>query len=142
MKILFMCVANSARSQLAEAIARHLFAHKAEIQSAGSLPSKVNPHAVRVMDEMGIDLSAHHSKSIDKVPPDFLATLDYIITLCSEEVCPILLSQAKKLHWPMTDPAGKGDSEAEQLEHFRIAREELLKRLEAFGRETGLLDFW
>ena len=106
MKILFLCVANSARSQLAEGIARHLFEARAEIQSAGSQPSKVNPFAARALKEVGIDISKHYSESVDDLTPGFLAHLDYVITLCSEEVCPILVSKAKKLHWPLPDPAG------------------------------------
>lgn len=135
MKILFMCVANSARSQLAEGLARKLFGDRAEVQSAGSQPSKVNPFAVKALNEVGIDVSQHYSKSVDDLAPSFLVTLDYVITLCAEEVCPVLVSKAKKLHWPLPDPAGKGGSDEEQLDRFRATRDEIQKRLEEWGRE-------
>jgi arsenate reductase len=88
---------------------------------------------------VGIDIGKHYSKSADDLAPGFLATLDYVITLCAEEVCPILISKAKKLHWPLPDPAGKGGSEEEQLHRFRATRDELKRRLEAFGREMNLI---
>ena len=90
MKILFMCVANSARSQLAEGLARTVFPN-AEIFSAGSEPSKLNPFAVTVMQEIGIDISAHYSKSFEMLSPQFTASIDYVITLCAEEVCPVVV---------------------------------------------------
>ena len=139
MKILFMCVANSARSQLAEGLARHLFEKHTEIESAGSQPSKVNPVAVQVLSEEGIDISRHFSKSVDDLSPEFLATLDYVITLCTEEVCPVLISKARKIHWTLHDPAVKGASEAELLEKFRATRDELKKRLLVFGRDLNLI---
>lgn len=139
MKILFMCVANSARSQLAEGLARQIFGSRAEIESAGSQPSKVSPIAVRVLSEEGIDISKHFSKSADELSPRFLATLDYVITLCAEEVCPLLVSKAKKLHWPLPDPTIKGASEEELIERFRATRDELKKRLLTFGRELNLI---
>jgi arsenate reductase len=139
MKILFMCVANSARSQLAEGLARSLFKDKAEVKSAGSQPSRLNPFAVQAMQELGVDISKHYSKSVDELSPGFLAGLDYVITLCAEEVCPVLISKAKKLHWPFPDPAGKGDRDEERLQYFREARDAIRARLEDFGRENGLL---
>ncbi|MBL8019100.1 MAG: arsenate reductase ArsC [Leptospirales bacterium] len=134
-----MCVANSARSQLAEGVAGKLFAGKAEIASAGSNPSKVNPFAIRALNELGIDITKHTSKSVNDLPPEFVAELDYVITLCAEEVCPVIISKAKKLHWPLPDPAGKGGSDEEQLERFRLTRDEIKKRLEGFGKEVGIL---
>ncbi len=138
MNILFMCVANSARSQLAEGLARHIFP-EAKIMSAGSLPGKLNPFAVSVMNEIGLDISKHYSKSIDNLPPGFVVEIDYIITLCAEEVCPVMTSQrAKKLHWPLPDPATKGPmSETVGLNRFREARDSIKKRLEAFKQELG-----
>lgn len=133
MKILFMCVANSARSQIAEGLAKSIFGDRAEIQSAGSNPSKVNPFAIEVLTEIGIDIQSHFSKSIDQLPLGFLEHLDYVITLCAEEVCPVLPSQkAKRLHWPLPDPAGKGGTEAEELNRFREIRNEVRKRLLEF----------
>lgn len=132
MKILFMCVANSARSQLAEGLARAAFPH-VEIESAGSHPGKLNPYAVAVMKEVGLDISKHYSKSVDSLSPAFVANLDYVITLCAEEVCPILVSKAKKLHWPLPDPATKEPiPEAEALRRFREARDAISAKLETF----------
>src|SRR3989338_483126 len=105
MNILFMCVANSARSQLAEGLAKAFFGNCAKIESAGSHPSKLNPFAVQVMKESGIDISRQWSKSTDDLSPGFIVKLDYVITLCAEEVCPVMVSKAKKLHWPLRDPA-------------------------------------
>lgn len=138
MKILFMCVANSARSQLAEGLARKFFPN-AEIQSAGSQPGKLNPYAVTVMKEIGIDISEHFSKSTDDLSPEFLATLDYTITLCAEEVCPVLISKAKKLHhWPLQDPASKVElPEDEMLKRFRIARDTISEKLTKFKSDLG-----
>lgn len=137
MKILFMCVANAARSQLAEGLARELFP-EAEIQSAGSHPGLLNPYAVKVMKEVGIDISQHYSKSIDDLSPKFIAGLDFVITLCAEEVCPMLISKAKKLHWPHPDPATKEPlPDAEVLERFRKARDAISAKLKEFKRELG-----
>lgn len=139
-KILFLCVANSARSQLAEGVARHLFGTRVEVQSAGSQPSQLNPFAVGVLAEVGVDISSQFSKSVDQVAPGFLEDLDFVITLCAEEVCPVFLSRAQKLHWPLPDPAGKSGSDEEQLERFRRTREEIKKRLELFGSDHHLMD--
>ena len=137
MKILFMCVANSARSQLAEGLARQIFPD-AEIKSAGSHPGKLNPYAVAVMKEIGVDISNHYSKSIDELSPKFIVGLDYVITLCAEEVCPIMVSKANKLHWPQPDPATQEPiSEAEALQRFRVARDSIQSRLQEFKREIG-----
>jgi arsenate reductase len=138
-KILFMCVANSARSQIAEGLARKLFGSHAEIESAGSKPTQVNPYARRALEEVGVDVSRHYSKTADQLSPGFLATVDFVITLCAEEVCPVLVSKAKKLHWPLPDPAGQPGSDEEQLSRFRATRNEITRRLEAFGREHGWL---
>lgn len=126
--ILFLCVANSARSQIAEGLARALFGDKIHVQSAGSAPSKVNPFATEVMAEKGIDLSKHFSKSVDTIDPD---SVDTVITLCAEEVCPVFLGKAHRIHWPIDDPAS-GDpalSREQMLARFRTARDEISKRL-------------
>ena len=138
MNILFMCVANSARSQIAEGLAKNLFPD-AEIRSAGSHPGKLNPFAVTSMKEIGIDISQHYSKSIDDLPPKFIVTINYIITLCAEEVCPTMVAPgAKKLHWPFPDPATKEIlPEAESLRRFREARVSIEARLKAFKAEIG-----
>lgn len=138
MKILFMCVANSARSQLAEGLARQVFPD-AEIQSAGSQPGKLNPFAVQAMKEIGLDISKQFSKSIDDLSPAFLEELNYVITLCAEEVCPVLPSRtAKKLHWPFPDPASQDPLPEEvMLRRFREARDGIKARLLELKKEGG-----
>lgn len=137
MNILFMCVANSARSQMAEGLAKKILSDT-KIESAGSEPSKVNPLAIKAMQEVGIDITKHYSKSYDDLSPGFIATLDYVITLCAEEVCPTMVSRAKKLHWPHPDPAKKEGSEEEQLNFFRETRNALAANITAFAKETGI----
>jgi arsenate reductase len=131
MKILFLCVANSARSQMAEGLAKSLLGNNIAIESAGSEPSgKVHPDAITVMKEEGIDISKHTSKFDDDLPVSFLSDLDYVITLCAEEVCPTMASNAKKLHWGMPDPAAAPDSE--RLDSFRTIRDQIKEKLVAF----------
>jgi protein-tyrosine-phosphatase/catechol 2,3-dioxygenase-like lactoylglutathione lyase family enzyme len=134
--ILFLCVANSARSQMAEGLARHMLGPNVRVQSAGSKPSKVNPYAVEVMREIGIDLGSHHSKSVDTIDP---ATVDTVITLCAEEVCPVFLGQVRRLHWPIADAASDDPSitRDELLARFRTARDQIRGRIEVLA---ALLD--
>ncbi len=135
--ILFLCVANSARSQMAEGLARKLFGARIAVQSAGSEPSKVNPYALEVMREVGVDLTTHHSKSVQTIDP---ATVGTVITLCAEEVCPAFLGKARRLHWPIQDPASKDASLAreEMLTRFRTARDQIQGRLEVLDALLGL----
>ncbi len=136
--ILFLCVANSARSQLAEGLAKSMFGAGADVMSAGSQPSgQVQPWAIEALKETGIDISKNSSKPITGLPIGFIASLDFVITLCAEEICPTMITRAKRLHWPIPDPAGA--LEAEKPGAFRAARDEIKKRLEVFGREQGLL---
>ncbi len=113
---------------MAEGLARQLWKGRATIQSAGSDPSRVNPYAISVMAELGIDISMHYSKSVSSVA---LATIDLVITLCAEEVCPVLPGDAKRLHWPLRDPASADStlSDGEQLARFRATRDELRLRI-------------
>jgi arsenate reductase len=134
MTLLFLCVANSARSQLAEAIARQLFGDRAIVQSAGSMPTRVNPHALAVLAEQGIDASAQTSKSIDAID---LSGIDVVITLCAEEVCPVVPGRVERLHWPLPDPAAAPPDQA--LVRFRATRDELERRLREFGQSRGLI---
>jgi arsenate reductase len=124
--LLFLCVANSARSQMAEGIARSLAPTGVTISSAGSKPSRVNPLAIRALDEIGIDIRGHFSKSVDTIPPD---GVEVVITLCAEEVCPVFLGKARRIHWGLPDPAGRGATEEAQLQSFREVRDELGRRL-------------
>ena len=127
--ILFLCVANSARSQMAEGLARKLFGDRIAVQSAGSKPSRVNPYAIEVMQEVGVDLGSHSSKSVETVDA---ATVGTVITLCAEEVCPVFLGKARRIHWPIPDPASDDAtlSREAMLARFRAARDEIQARLE------------
>ena len=127
--LLFLCVANSARSQLAEGWARSLAPEGMGVHSAGSDPGRLNPLAVEVMAEVGIDLSGHYAKSIGEIPAERIAT---VITLCAEEVCPAFPGEVRRLAWPSEDPAvGEGD-EQEKLAHFRRARDLIGEKVRAF----------
>ena len=132
--ILFLCVANSARSQMAEGLGRMIFGDRVPVMSAGSEPSKVNPYAIEVMLELGVDLTRHHSKSVQTIDPSTVGT---VITLCAEEVCPVFLGKARRLHWPIPDPASKDPSipREEMLTRFRTARDTIRGMLERFERE-------
>lgn len=132
--ILFLCVANSARSQLAHGIARARFGDQVRVQSAGSRPSRVNPFAIEVAREIGVDLSAHTSKSVDTIDPE---SVDTVITLCAEEVCPVFLGKARRLHWPVDDPASADASLSrdEMLARFRTARDAIAARIDALAAE-------
>ena len=132
--ILFLCVANSARSQMAEGLGRMIFGDRVPVMSAGSEPSKVNPYAVEVMRELGADISTHHSKSVQTIDP---ATVGTVITLCAEEVCPVFLGKARRLYWPVPDPASKDPSipREEMLTRFRTARDTIRGMLERFANE-------
>jgi arsenate reductase len=134
--ILFLCVANSARSQMAEGLARMLFGERVPVMSAGSEPSVVNPYAIEVMRELGVDLTTHRSKSVQTIDP---GTVDTVITLCTEEVCPVFLGKARRLHWPIPDPASKDPSlpREELLTRFRTARDTLRAKLEDFAADGG-----
>ncbi|HSM51914.1 MAG TPA: arsenate reductase ArsC [Thermoanaerobaculia bacterium] len=134
--LLFLCVANSARSQMAEGIARALAGDRLRVQSAGSAPSRVNPLAVSALAEIGIDIGASRSKAVDEIDPATVAT---VITLCAEEVCPVWLGTARRLHWPLPDPAGHDEPEAASLTRFRAVRDELRQRIRAFLVEEGTL---
>ena len=130
--VLFLCVANSARSQIAEGLARARLGDRATVQSAGSQPSRVNPYAIEVMAEVGIDITGHASKSVDTIDP---ASVDTVITLCAEEVCPVFLGGARRLHWPIPDPASTDPalSRDELLRRFRDARDSIRTKLETFA---------
>ncbi len=134
--ILFLCVANSARSQMAEGLARKLFGARVAVQSAGSEPSTVNPYAIEVMQEVGVDLTTHHSKSVQTIDASTVGT---VITLCAEEVCPIFLGRARRLHWPIQNPASADPSisREEMLMRFRTGRDQIQARLEVLD---ALLD--
>lgn len=130
--VLFLCVANSARSQMAEGLARRLFGDAVRVASAGSAPSRVNPYAIAALAELGIDLSTHHSKHVDTIDPD---DIDLVITLCAEESCPVFLGRARRLSWAMPDPDRRHEdlSDEERLSHFRVTRDQIQARLEVLA---------
>ena len=127
--ILFLCVANSARSQLAEAIVRHL-APELEVWSAGSEPTHVRPQVRTVLDEVGIDPRGLRSKSMLEVP---MEDISVVVTLCREERCPFMPGEYTKVSWPLPDPAAAPDDELDEA--FRATRDELLRRLPTLLRE-------
>ena len=124
--LLFLCVANSARSQMAEGLARARFGDRVGVASAGSSPSAVNPFAIAALDEIGIDISGQRSKGVNEIDP---ASVDLVVTLCAEEVCPAFLGTARRVHWPLPDPAGAAGSDTERLDGFRSVRDEIARRL-------------
>lgn len=128
-KILFLCIGNSCRSQMAEGWAKALAKDKWEVYSAGTNPVGVNPRAVQVMAEAGVDISAQTAKPID---PDLLNSADLVITLCEDaaESCPVTPPAVRRLHWPLADPAKATGAEEEILAAFRAVRDEIKQRLE------------
>jgi len=126
--ILFLCTANSCRSQMAEGFARRLAEASYRVFSAGTAPKGIHPLAVRVMQEAGIDITAQYSKGVDAVPLDHV---EQIITLCAEadEQCPTS-AQMKRRHWPVADPAAVPGTEEEVLTAFRKVRDEIRARVE------------
>ena len=129
-RVLFVCTGNVARSQMAEGLLRDLAGDRFEVFSAGLVPSYVRPNAIAVMNEIGIDISHHRSKSLD----EFLNTpFDYVITVCdhASQRCPVFPGPAKRIHWSIEDPVGFGSEEA-QLDAFRHARDDLHQRISGF----------
>ena len=132
MKILFMCVANSARSQIAEGVARAVLPPRVEVLSAGLKPSHVNPFAGQVLSEIGIDISGAKSKSVEDIDT---AGITHVITLCAEEVCPYFPGTMTRLHWPMPDPASASGRTELILGEFRRTRDELKERILNFYKD-------
>jgi arsenate reductase (thioredoxin) len=135
MNILFLCVANSARSQMAEGLAKELLGEGHNIQSAGSEPSgKVHDFAVKALDEVGIDISKNQSKCTSDLSNGFIKNLDFAITLCADEVCPVLPSNAKSLHWFNQDPANENYNNEELTKAFEVTRDNLIKSIKEFNK--------
>ena len=132
-RVLFLCVANSARSQMAEGLARAMLGGQLDVMSAGSQPSEVNPYAIGAMAEVGIDISGHHSKAVTDLDP---ASVDAVVTLCADEVCPVLPGTVTRLHWPIPDPASSDPtlSREEMQRRFRVAREQIREKLPELPR--------
>jgi len=121
-KVLFLCTHNSARSQMAEGLVRHLAGDRFEVMSAGTEATHVRPLAVRAMDEVGIDISGQESKTLDRYLGE---PFDYVITVCEEanEACPFFPGAAERLHWSLPDPAAAQGTEEQRLEVFRSVRD-------------------
>ena len=118
---------------MAEGLAKSMFGKEHNIQSAGSIPSgEVHPNAVIAMDDIGIDIRDQHSKSTDDLDKDFIDNLDFAITLCAEEVCPVLPSKALSLHWMNEDPANDSYSEKQLKTSFSNTRDNLYKLIKKF----------
>jgi len=122
--ILFLCVRNSGRSQMAEGLARALAPTSYRFLSAGSDPGEINPLAIQALAEQQVDISNHRAKGLVDIP---IAQVDTIVTLCAEEVCPVVPGQVQRLHWPLPDP--------KDIASFRAVREELRKRLPALWNQ-------
>lgn len=122
--ILFLCVKNSARSQMAEGLARSMAPPGYRFVSAGSDPGTVSPLAIQALAEERIDISTHRAKGLASVPLD---QADTIVTLCAEEVCPVVPGNVRRLHWPLPDP--------KDLTSFRAVRDELRRRLPALWNQ-------
>jgi arsenate reductase (thioredoxin) len=127
-RVLFLCTGNSARSQMAEGILRHLAGDRFEVYSAGTKPSVVNPHAITVMREIGIDISGHRSKHVNEC---FGKPIGTVISVCdnAKDTCPILPGVQHQLHWSFEDPAAAQGTSEEQLEVFRKIRDQIYGRI-------------
>lgn len=132
--LLFLCVANSARSQIAEGLARAMVPGSIGIHSAGSIPGRLHPLATRVLAEIGIDISHQRSKAIREVPTERIAI---VITLCGEEECPVFPGEIEILHWPLADPSDGSDSARDALGRFRETRDAIRTRLRTFFDERA-----
>jgi len=135
-KVLFICTHNSARSQIAEGLLRSLYGDRYEVYSAGTEPTDLNPYAVRVMAEIGIDISKQRSKSINEFRN---IKFDWVITVCDQakERCPYFPAGLKRLHKSFQDPSTISGSEAEILERFRNVRDQIKEWVEkTFSKEA------
>jgi arsenate reductase (thioredoxin) len=129
-RVLFLCTHNSARSQMAEGLLRHLAEDRFEAYSAGTEATYVRPLAIRAMDEIGENISGHESKTLDR----YLAEpFDYVITVCHDanEACPFFPGATTRLHWSLPDPSAAKGSEEERLAVFRSVRDEIRDRMQA-----------
>ena len=135
-RVLFVCTGNSCRSQMAEGALRHFGGGRFEAFSAGTHPSSVHPMAIRVMQEIGIEISSHRSKSVG----EFLGqAFDYVITVCggAKEACPFFPGPARRLHWNLEDPARAEGSEEEVFRVFRDVRDRIVEYVQAFMETRG-----
>lgn len=131
-RVLILCTGNSARSQMAEGLLRHDGGEGFEVYSAGTIASFVRPQAIAAMEEIGIDISGHRSKSVDEFTGQ---EFDYVITVCdnAKESCPVFPGKTKRIHWSFYDPAEADGSDEEKLSVFRQVRDEIQDRLSEFA---------
>lgn len=133
-RVLILCTANSARSQMAEGLLRADYGGKFEVESAGTRATQVRPEAIAVMKEIGIDISGHRSKVVDEFREQ---TFDHVLTVCdsANESCPIYPGHANRVHHSFEDPAAVQGSEDERLASFRKVRDEIREYLREFASE-------
>ncbi len=130
-RVLFLCTGNSARSQMAEGLLRHLAGDRYDVFSAGTQPVGLNPGAVEAMRDLGIDISGHRSKPMREfIDQDF----DYVITVCdrAKDACPRWPHRATLVHWSFEDPAAVTGSADARREAFRTVRDQIKARIETF----------
>jgi arsenate reductase len=129
-RVLFLCTHNSARSQMADGLLRHLAGDRFEAMSAGTEATRVRPLAIRAMEEVGVDISGQESKTLDR---DLEVTFDHVITVCDDanEACPFFPGTRERLHWSFKDPSRAEGSEEERLAVFRRVRDGIRDRLQA-----------
>ena len=133
MNILFLCIGNSARSQIAEALAKDMLPKSFDIRSAGSKPAlKVHQDAIKVMSDIGIEIAHNKTKSINDIDKGYINNLDYVITLCAEEVCPVVPAATKIFHWPNEDPDNDSFNSVQSLNAFKKTSENIFKLLKKF----------
>lgn len=137
-KVLFLCTANSCRSQMAEGIANHFWGDQLEAHSAGTQASFVNPLAIDVLKEIGIDISGQRSKNLSEFDGQ---NFDYVITLCgnANETCPMYIGGTKKTHIGFDDPAEAEGTPEDILNEFRRVRDEIKGKLTDFFRNAKIL---
>jgi len=128
-RVLFVCTHNSARSQMAEGLLRHLAGDRFEAYSAGTEATRVRPEAIRAMAEAGVDISGQESKTLDRYLGE---PFDYVITVCDDasEACPVFPGGGRRLHWSLPDPSAADGTEEERLEVFRAVRERIRGHVE------------
>jgi arsenate reductase (thioredoxin) len=127
-RILFLCTHNSARSQMAEGLLRHLAGDRFEIMSAGTEATSVRPEAIRAMADLGVDISGQSSKTLERYLGE---PFDYVVTVCDDanEACPVFPGAENRLHWSFQDPSRAEGSEEKRLEVFRKVRDEIQARI-------------
>jgi arsenate reductase len=138
-RVLFLCTANSCRSQMAEGLVNHFWGDTIAAFSAGTQASYVHPTAIEVMKEIGIDISRHQSKNLTAFDGQ---SFDYVITLCgsANETCPLYIGGTKKTHIGFDDPAKAIGSKDEVLREFRRVRDEIKEKLTAFFQAEKIIN--